>query len=102
MIRRPPRSTLFPYTTLFRSLIDLVETTSACRFFYRKLPPRPASQAKAWSRRKLLCFKRERSEEHTSELQSPDHLVCRLLLEKKKHKKSLPDVHSGIHCLRVA
>src|SRR5260370_29049691 len=40
-------------------LIDLVETTSACRFFYRKLPPRPASQAKAWSRRKLLCFKRE-------------------------------------------
>src|SRR6266581_7684972 len=64
MIRRPPRSTLFPYTTLFRS------TTPA-----RRRSRRPAG----WTRR---C--RSRSEEHTSELQSPVHLVCRLLLEKKK------------------
>src|SRR5258708_22475698 len=72
MIRRPPRSTLFPYTTLFRS----------CR------PPR----RRAWTRaaRSPAGLRRggrspARSEEHTSELQSPDHLVCRLLLEKKKH-----------------
>src|SRR3990170_7497345 len=65
MIRRPPRSTLFPYTTLFRSPV---------------CPPGPASRA---------CASRTswRSEEHTSELQSPDHLVCRLLLEKKKQHK---------------
>src|SRR6266581_7814066 len=64
MIRRPPRSTLFPYTTLFRS-----PATCSC-------PSRPPG---GWSR---PC--RRRSEEHTSELQSPVHLVCRLLLEKKK------------------
>src|SRR2546430_9185715 len=68
MIRRPPRSTLFPYTTLFRS------TTSA-RFRRR---PEAAADAGGDERR---CF---RSEEHTSELQSQSNLVCRLLLEKKK------------------
>src|SRR5258708_25735545 len=72
MIRRPPRSTLFPYTTLFRSTaycyrdvqngIDLLGSDAS-------LP--------------------KRSEEHTSELQSPDHLVCRLLLEKKKKRKTI-------------
>src|SRR5258708_29045199 len=70
MIRRPPRSTLFPYTTLFRSLRNGLQ-----RFAERV-------------RRGLIVFLVEerlaRSEEHTSELQSPDHLVCRLLLEKKK------------------
>src|SRR5947208_6195203 len=65
MIRLPPRSTLFPYTTLFRSS---VEHPSAA-------PPLPICRTDA---RSAL-----RSEEHTSELQSPDHLVCRLLLEKK-------------------
>src|SRR5438477_11001260 len=72
VIRRPPRSTLFPYTTLFRS-----RTTSArgCR---RRPRPRTAS-ASHWSARV-----RRRSEEHTSELQSHVNLVCRLLLEKKK------------------
>src|SRR5258708_10307359 len=68
MIRRPPRSTLFPYTTLFRSL------------------DRWAIQSK-WGdarQRWLRTYLEPRSEEHTSELQSPDHLVCRLLLEKKK------------------
>src|SRR5258708_24834966 len=67
MIRRPPRSTLFPYTTLFRS---------------NRNPPRPSALPAR------LRYGRhrddDRSEEHTSELQSPDHLVCRLLLEKKK------------------
>src|SRR5258708_11293829 len=76
MIRRPPRSTLFPYTTLFRS-------TSSSR------ASSPASARPcAWSSPPSTTTKpREpaRSEEHTSELQSPDHLVCRLLLEKKKN-----------------
>src|SRR5258708_30209004 len=67
MIRRPPRSTLFPYTTLFRSA-----------HFARR---------DHWTRwLELLAAGLFRSEEHTSELQSPDHLVCRLLLEKKKSK----------------
>src|SRR5258708_9705979 len=66
MIRRPPRSTLFPYTTLFRSLIS----------------PRRTSRPTPFQGVSVKFF--NRSEEHTSELQSPDHLVCRLLLEKKK------------------
>src|SRR5438552_13861493 len=73
MLRRPPRSTLFPYTTLFRS-----SPSSRC----------PASGGISLSRSTLPSalpfFRSWRSEEHTSELQSPDHLVCRLLLEKKK------------------
>src|SRR6266487_2020345 len=71
MIRRPPRSTLFPYTTLFRSLAVLdVDIFGA-----------GGDNDRAFG---------ERSEEHTSELQSPVHLVCRLLLEKKKSDQSLP------------
>src|SRR2546430_5716951 len=69
MIRRPPRSTLFPYTTLFRSRIS-AETT--CRPDHPRPTPEPARPG--------------RSEEHTSELQSQSNLVCRLLLEKKKKK----------------
>src|SRR2546430_8087476 len=69
MIRRPPRSTLFPYTTLFRSANASASIPLACR-------PRPKS---------FMTFKPlGRSEEHTSELQSQSNLVCRLLLEKKK------------------
>src|SRR5258708_19902603 len=68
MIRRPPRSTLFPYTTLFRSRSSGTSPT-----------PTPRSRRGRRTRRGSV-----RSEEHTSELQSPDHLVCRLLLEKKK------------------
>src|SRR5258708_26077356 len=77
MIRRPPRSTLFPYTTLFRSRIrpDAGRGDRAPRS-RRGAKPHPGSR-----RRSGCGF---RSEEHTSELQSPDHLVCRLLLEKKK------------------
>src|SRR5690348_18186079 len=70
MIRRPPRSTLFPYTTLFRS-------TRRCRRTWVRIP----ASCPSCSRRQPT---KPRSEEHTSELQSPVHLVCRLLLEKKK------------------
>src|SRR5688572_31926575 len=80
MIRRPPRSTLFPYTTLFRSAVTALPTTGSARTRPpRCSPPRlPASSAwTTWT---------SRSEEHTSELQSQSNLVCRLLLEKKKKK----------------
>src|SRR5207253_4123663 len=76
MIRRPPRSTLFPYTTLFRSLA-FRRTGAIIPAMERQAPPEP-----------------HRSEEHTSELQSRGHLVCRLLLEKKKkhtHTASVQD-----------
>src|SRR5262245_65061969 len=71
MIRRPPRSTLFPYTTLFRSDVE----------------PGPAERADHGAAHPAGAEDRDRSEEHTSELQSLRHLVCRLLLEKKKKKK---------------
>src|SRR5437870_10968537 len=78
MIRRPPRSTLFPYTTLFRSPCESCRAPPACP----GAPPPDAISAnpgRGWSG--------ARSEEHTSELQSRGHLVCRLLLEKKKNRK---------------
>src|SRR5256885_5280624 len=75
MIRRPPRSTLFPYTTLFRS-----------RAAGRRPAPRAAADTSRL-RRRARRSPRTRSEEHTSELQSPCNLVCRLLLEKKKKKQ---------------
>src|SRR5258708_16559385 len=76
MIRRPPRSTLFPYTTLFRSIFASRDTLKGG--VTRSEGSCEASGIKVSPKR--------RSEEHTSELQSPDHLVCRLLLEKKKTK----------------
>src|SRR5258708_21709764 len=91
MIRRPPRSTLFPYTTLFRSHPRGITAASFCRprptrrsakRFRSDCPRRGDSLPSAGSTRSLM----QRSEEHTSELQSPDHLVCRLLLEKKKNQ----------------
>src|SRR5258708_26602509 len=78
MIRRPPRSTLFPYTTLFRS----PSKTLAWRAIERCI--RYRSSWSSLRRPSLKIQLTSRSEEHTSELQSPDHLVCRLLLEKKK------------------
>src|SRR2546430_12538949 len=95
MIRRPPRSTLFPYTTLFRSRW-CKSPLAFCPFHFRS--PRPESchtcSSCAWSpgRGSLRLSgsrKSPRSEEHTSELQSQSNLVCRLLLEKKKNKDSL-------------
>src|SRR2546426_2018908 len=95
MIRRPPRSTLFPYTTLFRSI--------GCPFLSRDSASRSHG---AWSRAAASCRpprpagtwpldRLYRSEEHTSELQSPCNLVCRLLLEKKKKK------HRSLHTQHV-
>src|SRR5450755_2857666 len=77
MIRRPPRSTLFPYTTLFRSAAAVARWTGQGR----KVSYLLATRGEA------------RSEEHTSELQSPVHLVCRLLLEKKKHEGGHDHAH---------
>src|SRR2546421_2031874 len=73
MIRRPPRSTLFPYTTLFRSRCARAHRRESFRKHLRRIPPD-----------KNFCAAENRSEEHTSELQSRSDLVCRLLLEKKK------------------
>src|SRR5256885_11635704 len=82
MIRRPPRSTLFPYTTLFRS-----------RFFrYRRLVSLVQFVERPANMRHARGFFHPRSEEHTSELQSPCNLVCRLLLEKKKNKSIPPSL----------
>src|SRR5688572_31874211 len=86
MIRRPPRSTLFPYTTLFRSHVTAHRQLT-------NLEQRPAlpKQRIAQGSRDAVCGPKvhpgDRSEEHTSELQSQSNLVCRLLLEKKKKKK---------------
>src|SRR5258708_29619154 len=97
MIRRPPRSTLFPYTTLFRSRsqgkdLGLVFVAADRRgVFGIQGPDRGGNRAHP---------RRSRSEEHTSELQSPDHLVCRLLLEKKKNKILLgmtTTLHKKLH-----
>src|SRR5258708_25741437 len=89
MIRRPPRSTLFPYTTLFRSSLSAsnVGADSGALAAASTVPTREAGSSVSVpvSARRTRA---RRSEEHTSELQSPDHLVCRLLLEKKKTKQS--------------
>src|SRR2546426_7739426 len=92
MIRRPPRSTLFPYTTLFRSRRCATATvgwSEPGRMARRS--SRPISKITPWSP--------QRSEEHTSELQSPCNLVCRLLLEKKKHSEYHPYMY--IRCVAV-
>src|SRR5438270_1863908 len=82
MIRRPPRSTLFPYTTLFRSVMDSLR-------FGPVSPGKGADQSTVHRNHSIL-----RSEEHTSELQSQSNLVCRLLLEKKKKKKKKMTIYS--------
>src|SRR5258708_12876329 len=99
MIRRPPRSTLFPYTTLFRS----------ARRLYRRATPGQSDRRSLFSVCWPLWRRTEvrragwrtegggrRSEEHTSELQSPDHLVCRLLLQKKNYSLP-PHTHAHVH-----
>src|SRR5436189_810597 len=92
MLRRPPRSTLFPYTTLFRSLRSSSSTPEWCAKKGRGLVARglggssPRALGGRGRRARGLFL---RSEEHTSELQSPMYLVCRLLLEKKKNNKNI-------------
>src|SRR2546422_4134198 len=94
MIRRPPRSTLFPYTTLFRSRgRDHRDGARALGEFYQARDPEPEEQKDHAGVRPgrgppRLPHERSRSEEHTSELQSRLHLVCRLLLEKKKKERT--------------
>src|SRR5258708_21161525 len=86
MIRRPPRATLFPYTTLFRS--------------YKLKQHGLSNRLTEEARRELLERIKQmeyRSEEHTSELQSPDHLVCRLLLEKKKKRAQPQTTGLSVH-----
>src|SRR2546427_8695133 len=100
MIRRPPRSTLFPYTTLFRSLLNTravrTENTRESHFPYLfTVNEFTAADSKSYhpdfevinAHSPINKFERLRSEEHTSELQSQSNLVCRLLLEKKKYVK---------------
>src|SRR2546430_11896874 len=88
MIRRPPRSTLFPYTTLFRSL-GMTSKPKARVVTYRS--------ARVGARKPRPADARHRSEEHTSELQSQSNLVCRLLLEKKKTKVT----HMNVSYIRL-
>src|SRR5256885_13178351 len=88
MIRRPPRSTLFPYTTLFRSVRE-------------KFPEAVVSSHSHRGDEVVTVRRENRSEEHTSELQSPCNLVCRLLLEKKKTKTSLLLKLVDAHILHV-
>src|SRR5256885_8876897 len=95
MIRRPPRSTLFPYTTLFRSLLEQRIVTAVGIFHACLLRQRHGAltetleyqilDVECLGERTVALAQQARSEEHTSELQSPCNLVCRLLLEKKKH-----------------
>src|SRR3712207_7388989 len=100
MIRRPPRSTLFPYTTLFRSIPSggemAIAPTTAPRYVAARSPvvfPLAGLVSDPTTnpglRLRIMFGRGARSEEHTSELQSRQYLVCRLLLEKKKHKPYL-------------
>src|SRR5436190_4239310 len=87
MIRPPPRSTLFPYTTLFRSDSGRRATRGAEGRHQPERPRRQLHRGGTGQRRAGIGRPRSRSEEHTSELQSHSDLVCRLLLEKKKEKE---------------
>src|SRR3712207_8567161 len=102
MIRRPPRSTLFPYTTLFRSHVKLTRRSPSRRtarklhrnekWFYEAGPSSLVHDEPSHRRHDI----HRRSEEHTSELQSRQYLVCRLLLEKKKHQIDLLPQHQPL------
>src|SRR2546430_7800738 len=97
MIRRPPRSTLFPYTTLFRSTYRFVVSACGPRGHSRRQSSfaEVLESRQRGAQRGCASHREERSEEHTSELQSQSNLVCRLLLEKKK-KNSI-----AIHSQRI-
>src|SRR5256885_6513523 len=96
MIRRPPRSTLFPYTTLFRSQLRFLEVRGDPNVLQRHHHEKSLALLHDLSRQNV------RSEEHTSELQSPCNLVCRLLLEKKtltRVHSTRRDTTTGSHCI---
>src|SRR2546422_8633724 len=95
MIRRPPRSTLFPYTTLFRSVRDLLGKLVSTGLFGKNVPE---AADRLLSEKLRELSDNNRSEEHTSELQSRLHLVCRLLLEKKKKYHSRYGLASSTTC----
>src|SRR3712207_8196924 len=92
MIRRPPRSTLFPYTTLFRSRV-------VSNFIVQALAGEPITLYGDGEQTRSFCYVDDRSEEHTSELQSRQYLVCRLLLEKK-NTALIP--HPHFRCMQDA
>src|SRR2546425_7249528 len=101
MIRRPPRSTLFPYTTLFRSIVRSLKALEADEtLLVQSGKPVAVFRTHEYAPRVLLCNS-NRSEEHTSELQSLAYLVCRLLLEKKnanhhsQHERLAADVQTN-------
>src|SRR4051794_41425882 len=101
MLRRPPRSTLFPYTTLFRSGLNprLRNAAPLVGTGTRTIPRAgPAAALSALARPRANSSPSLRSEEHTSELQSPVHLVCRLLLEKKNRAVPPPARHGTSRC----
>src|SRR2546426_4428881 len=102
MIRRPPRSTLFPYTTLFRSSPDAQRVLVVAAVLNGRVPGPILGQRAGLAGEALATALDElRSEEHTSELQSPCNLVCRLLLEKKKKKQrttlKTKHIHTDAH-----
>src|SRR2546429_7321345 len=94
MIRRPPRSTLFPYTTLFRSAVQFPFSLDGRRYPARQ--NRSRTSGRPWYCHRVTPWTEQpwRSEEHTSELQSRLHLVCRLLLEKKKKSHAQPSTRT--------
>src|SRR5690348_18122504 len=102
MIRRPPRSTLFPYTTLFRSEVKIFNSERQDHKIHDILDRKLIAQAQGALERgthvrldaAIKNTDRTRSEEHTSELQSPVHLVCRLLLEKKKNNTNKQQINT--------
>src|SRR3712207_8732266 len=98
MIRRPPRSTLFPYTTLFRSAARRRRRVRADPARLREGPPRRAERQLPGRGQQPVGAAQPRSEEHTSELQSRQYLVCRLLLEKKN--SSHANISSADFCLQ--
>src|SRR5258708_24944589 len=102
MIRRPPRSTLFPYTTLFRSSLIQEEAHEDANIIFGAVIDETMTDelrvtviATGFGDLEKHASRYSRSEEHTSELQSPDHLVCRLLLEKKKIKSRANTTYNG-------
>src|SRR3712207_7713498 len=98
MIRRPPRSTLFPYTTLFRSDGSItLWTPDRHQVLIKPVDYRPVFEAVFGRNGSVIASVDSRSEEHTSELQSRQYLVCRLLLEKKKRRAHSVSTHCRFH-----